>query len=99
MALLGKDIKKEFQKKTDQIVANPDDDSFTNKEKTVMELAKVVIFGVLLIIAGLTIGLFFLIVFGKDNGASLFKDITTTFIAVASGLLGSILGYYYKNNE
>jgi hypothetical protein len=95
------EIKKQIEKgkkfKT-QIVPQVNDPNYTKKDEAIMGLATKVVLGVLLLIFVLVIGLFVLIALGNKD-ASTFKDIVSTFIAVASGLLGSILGYYYKNND
>lgn len=102
MAILrGSNIKKEInreQKVQSGIPVGSKDPNYTDEAKAKMALARLVIWGVLILIGVLVLGLFLLISFNNQS-ASVFKDIVSTFIAVASGILGSILGYYYKNNE
>ena len=93
-----KQLKKEQKVKSPLIAVESGDDSFTTKDRAIMDLAKLVIWGVLILIAAFGLGLFILSLINSQN-TSLFKDIVSTLIAVASGILGSILGYYYKNNE
>ncbi|MCJ7793198.1 MAG: hypothetical protein MUP45_04480 [Candidatus Marinimicrobia bacterium] len=81
-----------------QPMAGSDDPSYTGLDKAIMELAKTVIIGVLVLIGLLFAGLFALVL-SNNQQVSLFKDIVSTFMAVASGLLGSILGYYYRSRE
>lgn len=73
------------------------DPNFTGKEKAILDLARTVVQFVFILIGGLFIALFLLTWNGKE--ATTLKDITSAFIAVASGILGSILGYYYKGAE
>jgi uncharacterized membrane protein len=96
-----KELKKELKGQkinSPSIPIESGDDSYTSKDKAIMDLAKLLIWGILVLIGLLIILLFFLILSNNQN-ASTFKDIVSTFIAVASGLLGSILGYYYKNSD
>lgn len=78
--------------------SSPDDPTFTGRDKAILGLAKMVVVGVLILTGMFGVGLFFLILTNKPD-ALMLKDTALAFIAVASGILGSILGYYYKSNE
>lgn len=68
------------------------------REQTRANMAKYIVLGLFTMLGILTTLLFVLIMLDKKE-ASVFKDILLSFIGFSSGILVSILGYYYKGKD
>lgn len=94
-----KKVAKEVVSRAKQSIFQTEENSpETNLDKEILGLARSVIKWMLILFGILFFGLFILL-FTNNTQAGIFKDSLSAFVAVGSGVLGSVLGYYYKSTK